>query len=241
MNSEELKEEQKLIEEYIYRFYDKKDKSSEPIYDGIVNEEKYISSKYKIAWVLKEAYDEDDCKGGGWSLVKDNLDKENLYPEFIGNSPTLQTMIYVTYSLLNNFIPYSEMDYIRDMPEMAQSLREIAFININKMPAFRRSNDNEIYVKYQYWKPILHWQLKKYSPEIIIFGNTFSHFYEDLDLSEQMKKQGDCIDYFIKDKRLLISAYHPAQTQITKDRYVQGIIDVVKENVKFIQASDIIS
>jgi hypothetical protein len=231
MDLNELKYEQDKIEEYVDRFYDKNDIHSEPILDGIVNEEKYLQSKYKIAWVLKEPYDEDDGTGGGWSLTKDILNQEELYPKVVGRSPTWQPMVYVTYSLLNNFLKYKDMEYIRDMPEMAQCLNQIALVNINKMPGFHRSNDDDIYEKYQNWKHILHWQLKIYNPQIVIFGNTFQFFSKDIGITDTEMKHGDCLDWILKDNKLFISAYHPAQTQISRDRYVQGIVDIVQKNM----------
>jgi hypothetical protein len=229
MNAFEMEREEELIEEYIYNFYDKSDKKSEPITDGIVNIEKYIGSKYKICWVLKEPYDEDDGTGGGWSLTRDVLAKEDFSQ---GGSPTWQPMIYVTYSLLNNFIPYSEMDSINDDPEMSNILKHIAFININKMPAFHRSNDNDISKKYVSWRPLLHWQLKIYNPQIIIFGNTFQHFKKDLNIRDSEIKNRNYVDYVVRDKKIYAHAYHPAQTQISREDYVQGIINVVKMNVE---------
>jgi len=232
MTIEYLEKEQKLIDEYVYRFCDKKTTETQPIYDGVVNAEKYLTkSKYRICWVLKEPYDEDGGTGGGWSLSGDILNQEDLYKNIIKkNSPTWQPMIYVTYSILNDLIPYNSMDWIRDDPEMAQCLNHIALININKMPADRRSNDADIAVKYEYWKPILHWQLKQYDPQIIIFGNTFQHFREDLNISEKDLHITDTVHYIVRDKKLYAHAYHPAQTQISKKEYVQGLITVIKKN-----------
>jgi hypothetical protein len=230
MNPQELENEESQIEEYVYRFYDKSDKNTEPILDGIVDEEKYLNSKYRIAWILKEPYDENDGTGGGWSITKNVLNRKTLYPETIGNSHTFQPMIYITYSILNGFPPYSGgMDYIRDDPEMAECLKAIAWINISKMPALTRSSDPDIANKYQYWKPILHWQLKVYDPQILIFGNTFQHFFKDLFPENTKVTNGDCVDHIVKDKKLYISAYHPAQTTISRERYVQEIIDISKE------------
>jgi hypothetical protein len=232
MNVEYLEKEQDLINGYIYRFCcDKITKSAEPIYDGIVNIEKYIKSKYKICWILKEPYDEDNGKGGGWSLTNDILNQKALYPEIIGNSPTWQPMVYVTYSLLHGFISWKDMDWIRDEPEMAQCLNEIALINVNKMPASHRSDDSDIATKYEYWKPILHWQLKQYDPQILIFGNTFEHFKDDLKIKDNELESKYNVVYVVRDKKIYAHAYHPAQTRISRGEYVQGIINVIKLNI----------
>ena len=233
MTVQYLEKEQNLIDEYIYRFCDKITKSAEPILDGVVNVEKYLKGKYRICWVLKEPYDEDNGKGGGWSLAR-ILSQKELYPKIVGSSPTWQPIIYVTYSILHDFLPYSSMNWIKDEPEMAQCLNEIALINVNKMPANHRSNDTDIALKYEYWKPILFWQLKQYDPQIIIFGNTFQHFKDDLGIAATEIRHKDCVDYIVKNKKIYVHAYHPAQTQINREQYVQGIIDVIKKNIEFL-------
>ena len=43
MDKDSLTKEQSQIEGYVYRFYDKSDENTEPILDGIVNEEKYLN------------------------------------------------------------------------------------------------------------------------------------------------------------------------------------------------------
>lgn len=231
MNIEYLEKEQELINGYVYRFCDKITESAKPILDGVVNIEKYLNSKYRVCWVLKEPYDEDDRKGGGWSLTNDLLNQENLYQNVIGRSPTFQPMIYVTYSLLNGLMPYSDMDWIRDAPEMAQCLNQIALININKMPAAARSSEADLAAKYEYWKPILHWQLKQYDPQIIIFGNTFHHFQHDLKINDEELITTNNVNYVVKDKKLYAHAYNPAQIYIKREDYVQGLISVVKSNI----------
>lgn len=65
------------------------------------------------------------------------------------------------------------MDYIEDKPEMIKVLKQIAYINISKMPNLTNSKDSEIAKFYEIWKEILFTQIKTYSPDIIIFGNTF--------------------------------------------------------------------
>jgi hypothetical protein len=112
---------------------------------------------------------------------------------------------------------------------MARCLSEIAIINFNKMPAATESNNADIAKKYEYWKPILHWQLKQYDPQIIIFGNTFQHFKEDLRIKDSDKRNyGNSVDYYVRDNKIYLYAYHPSQWTISKEKYVQDIIDVVK-------------
>ena len=105
---------------------------------------------------------------------------------------------------MNDFIPYKEMDYIRDDPHMAQVLKSIGIININKMPGNSRSNDKDIAEKYEFWKPLLNWQLKVYNPDIIIFGNTFQYFKNDLFSNGITMNHIDGLDYCIDNKKLYL-------------------------------------
>jgi hypothetical protein len=96
-----------------------------------------------------------------------------------------------------------------------------------------------IYRFYDKSNKVLHWQLKIYDPQIIIFGNTFQHFERDLgvkktDLLEDRYTIG--VQYIIKSDKLYASAYHPIQSQLNQGDYVQGIINTVKMNIKNIVA-----
>ncbi len=202
----------------------------EPIWDGIVDIDKYLNAKFKILWILKEPYDEFDGTGGGWGLT-DGLSKENLYEnKNIKRSPTYQPMIYVTYSILNGFPEWDQMDWIRDNPDIAQSLNYIAYINVKKLPGYTRSDYKELSENYKKNKNLLLKQIKTYDPEIIIFGNTMPLFLSDLKISPEDMKSYNSIKYFNKDyNKIYIDAYHPAQTQITRENYVNDIVNIVKK------------
>jgi hypothetical protein len=159
-----LKKEEELIAEDIDMLcQDMTSDGVRPVYDGVVNVEKYLNGeKYRICRVLKELYADD---GGGWYLG-DFISNETRWREIAKLSGRRQ--IYATYGILNNFSKYSKMDYISDDPEMVRCLNHIAVININKMPAGHTSNDADIARKYEHFRPVLFRQLKQYDPQIII-------------------------------------------------------------------------
>jgi hypothetical protein len=218
----ELEHEQKLIEGYINRFYEKDETTYKPITDGVIDSEKYLKSKYRICWVLKEPYDD---VGGGWSLTE-KLKQNDVLQQWVKGSATWEPLVMITYSLLNGFIPYEILKH--DISELAPSFQQIAYMNVGKISADTKSGN--MAKEYEYWKPLLHWQLKQYAPQIIIFGNTFGHFQKDLNIRDEEFKGRASEPYIIKDGTLYINAYHPAQRTISKEAYVQGIIDVVKDN-----------
>jgi len=150
----------------------------------------------------------------------------------------------VTYGIISNFIGFSEIKNIQGAPEMMQCLNHIAIINVNKMPADKKSVDAVIAQKYEHFKAILLRQLKTYDPQIIIFGGTFRHFQNDLGIKDEelanyyndkpmprYRKPR----YIVKNGKLYLDVYHPAQWMMAEADYVQSIIDIVKMNKENIE------
>ena len=213
------------IEKSILENYHTDNENSLPITDGIVNIKNYLKAKYKILWILKEPYDEDDGTGGGWSLCRDFLATTDFYKRIGRSRKTWHPIIYVSYGILNGFLRYSDMDSIRNDPRMVNVIKDIAVINIKKNPGFTRVyNYSNIWNAYQKNKEILLLQLKTYKPDIIIGGSTLHYFLEDLGVSVSTG-----FPYFIKDAKIFINAYHPAQTQTRTEVYVDSIIDLAEK------------
>lgn len=221
----------KEIEELICKNYVDEHGQCDPIVDGIVNIEKYLQSKFKILWILKEPYDDvenDLPSGGGWHYANDFLAPDGFYQRIGQSRGTWHPIIYTTYGILNNFLPYNSMDYIRDDESMAEIVRNIAFINVQKLPGFTRTYDyDRIWSAYQKHRDILLKQIETYNPDIVIGGYTLQLFLDDLGIKDSLKNNGS-VDYAIKNSKLFIHAYHPAQTQVTRDKYVDDIINTTK-------------
>ena len=115
--------------------------------------------------------------------------------------------------------------------EMAGLLREIAYINLSKMPG--RSKSGNMRAEYELWRNIIHEQIEGYNPDIIIFGGTFDVMKKDLHLAdcELIKTSTEEIAHFYRDKkgRLLVNAMHPDQHTISRDFYIDEIVDKVRE------------
>lgn len=204
----------------------------EAIPDGIYSAERYLAASKRILWVLKEPYDEIaesgmPC-GGGWCIYE-AFDNANAW-----SNRTWQPMIYASYGILHG-IHYKDMDWIRDDRSMAEVLKDIAYINISKMPGFTNSNDADIQRYYDLWRPILLEQIQLYRPQVIIFGNTFKYFKQDLIgngaqpfLSLTKEDGGIYQNNYRMGDAILIDAYHPNQKMVTREKYVEGIIEACK-------------
>ena len=124
MDCQQLIRDQELVNDYVKRigesFIAESGSKAYPIYDGVMNLELYAEAKPRIAWVLKEPYDEIDDdgtpKGGDWPLSA-IYNTENVYDKIKGNL-TLNTMSYVTYGIMNN-LEYADMPWIYENPAVA--------------------------------------------------------------------------------------------------------------------------
>jgi hypothetical protein len=225
-----LVEAQEIIDEYVKRFYPKKYKTRKPILDGITDIEQYLGSELKICWVLKEPYDGFKGKGGGFDLKKMLI--RDLKEENHNFGRTWTPIGYVSYSLLNKFITYKQLQKI-DKNIIMQSLLKISYINVGKMPAINYSTSPYKTVKdeYKIWAPILIWQLIKYDPDVIIFGGTMNFFQKDLGLEDKNYKKAKSSPYFKQNNKLFLNVYHPAvrESTISKEDYCNDIINAVKK------------
>lgn len=211
--------------------------NSFPIYDGVGNIEEYLLSKPRIACLLKEPYDEivdGKAQGGDWSIVRDCfMKKDQNWPIL-----TWQRIIYTVYGLRNN-LKYMEMDYIRDDRSMGEVLRSIAWINLNKMPAQKQSDQTYIENYKRYWKDVVKEQLRIYLPNVILCGNVFDVCKEELFPQAKLlqtipgkEKMKDIVVYSV-DKTLLFDVAHPGISGKSHEAigyYIDSINEVIKNS-----------
>lgn len=215
-----------------------------PIYDGVADTKSYLLTKPKVMVVLKEPYDDTSKDnlgriipyGGGWDfpLLLKKQSEARAWP-----NRTWQRVVYAIYGFRNGK-HYSEMDYIRNDPEMGDVLLDTCWINLSKMPGLTSSSDNKWRKAFDdNWKDIFVEQVNLYNPDVIIFGGTF-----DLAGSYVMENQvnGEIVwsddrnlsltKYRHKDK-LILAAAHPA-VRHNVDFWVNSIIDALNDFSKTI-------
>lgn len=216
-----------------------------PIYDGVADFERYLSSKPRIMVILKEPYDDyiidnDGNKvpcGGGWSIPEAMIKSAE---EKKWKVKTWQRVIYAIYGLLNN-LHYRDMDYIREEPSMGNVLLGISWINLSKMPGFKQSYDSLVRENcLKHWQEIIKEQIDVYDPEVIIFAGTLykqNDFYYTFFTDEDWNHRDECVKNengkpfmtkYIKDGRLIIDALHPGLRN-NVELWVDSIIDAIKE------------
>jgi len=223
-----LKLEQIRIDNELSKLYE------DPTYDGIVDEQKYSNSALKILWILKEVNDE-----GGYNQRESLRNEITMESRKKGWWKTLDPVIYISYSILNNFMTWKDLSYISDMPEMIDVLKQIAYINIKKEAGGAVSFDNIISEGYQKYKDIIHSQIEMANPDIIIGGNTLQYLYEDFGISENQIKavNGFDLGYFDLPDRLFINSYHPNYLMRMKESERGEYFDAITNTVKNWQVS----
>ncbi len=219
------------IGELIEEMYKNYQSNCAPVYDGIVDIDQYLSkSGLKILWILKEPHEgakSGELVGSGW----DYSEFFHVVPDYYKTAPsTWQPLIYATYGILNDFTKYEKMDYIRNKKEMAEIIRQIAFINVKKIIGHTTSNNSIIEKAYFDFKELLHKQIEIYNPDIIIGGGTMPLFYKELGIIQEDEEMHGSLKFVVKNKKLYISAYHPAQRKkgMTWNIYVNDIISIVE-------------
>lgn len=212
-------------------------KKVEPIYDGVVDAEGYLSTKPKVMWILKEPYDDFDAdgkpQGGGWTMFKDVAPEKTL-AESVNANAALRNVTYASYAILNGMDSYSKLPWITDKPEMYESaLRRVAYCNIGKMPG--QTTTSTIWLKRvaDDWKNILFKQIDLYDPDVIIVcgTDTLQVLNGDmgLDLSnpKRTEKQGkSVVDIHTWHGKRLIWTPHPA-AHIRPEDWVDSVIKAV--------------
>lgn len=220
---ETISQGQKEMEDKIYALAKEKGLSSEqiqPIPDGVGNIKAYCESSPRIMWILKEPYDDvADGKpsGGEWNLY-DQFDNANTW-----KIQTWQVIAYILYGVRNH-VHWDDMPWVRNEKTMVDDLRSLALINLSKMPAYT-SSPSDMTPQYETWRPILLEQLELYKPDITCFGGTFRYFKDDLGLADAKPVDGSFV--YKKGNQLLLDLYHPQQTQIRREDYVNSVIDAI--------------
>ncbi|MBU3658945.1 MAG: hypothetical protein FGM14_03675 [Flavobacteriales bacterium] len=199
--------------------------------DGVMKPDVYFSKSIRLAWMLKEPYDSEDGTGGGWSYFDMFPEGKDLYLEQFrhGHKSTWHPMIYISYSIHNNFPKWEDMKYIREDHSMCDVVRHVAFINAQKLPSkgFTNTDFEDLWESIEKHSDLLKKQIDLLNPSVFIFGNTIGLYKKIFDLDFSKFQTHGSSKFIEKDGRLYISAYHPSQRIVTRDAYINDIIEIV--------------
>jgi len=232
MNKEELVKKIEEIDEQIAEIsYD----GRSAIFDGIVDVDRYLAADLKIMWILKEVNSLND--EGEWSLTKDILlnlkDDSTTSGIKSGWDKTLPPVIYVTHGLLNQKI-WKEIPDLTDDNSIADTLQDIAFINLKKVSGIGKSNDKEIKSYLKEYSSIIEKQINGYQPNVIICGGTGDFIDDILDeiLGNYVEKNiENNIKFFFYKDVVLVYAYHPNLVVSYRKKDQETYCDTIIKNV----------
>ena len=191
------------------------------ITDGVIKEELWLKSNYRIMFLLKEAYDSTRTEGT-WSL-----------PDFIKGygvkGRTFKPMAQWAYGLQQVIKTNEVYPFIEKNPEVETALFSSAIVNLKKSGGKNRSNYEDLkkYVN-EDWS-LIHKQINKIEPKIIICGNTWSLIKDKLNY----KKVSDCA--FVSEGVLYIDYWHPANRAANLMNYY-AICAIVQMALKVIDS-----
>lgn len=204
---------------------------SDIIPDGIINNEKYTMSKFKILWILKEP----NSNENGWSY-QEYLSINEIERKLGTKKDTLtykifQKILYSSYGILNGYPSYSSMPSITEK-KVYEVAEQIAYINIKKTIGGSASDNSEILKAYSENKNTILNQIVECDPNIIIFGNTLRFFDQndlkkiewDLSNATWYADTKNTTFYHLSADKIVINAYHPAYWVISNDVYCSEIV-----------------
>lgn len=204
----------------------------EPVPDGVFNIEGYCQSSPRIMWILKQPYDEiKDGKpaGGGWD-VYGAFENSDAHANM-----TWQPIVYSLVGIREHKL-YKDMPYIREDKSMLDTLKDIAYINVDKMPGYRTTSSKELAQAYDQWKGIIEEQIRLYDPQVICFANTMWLFKKDWGIDEHTEHEtvslgnDKYMQVYNKDGRLCLDTYHPSQRVVSRENYIDAIIKTVNHH-----------
>ena len=229
MDANKLKEDQDKIKEKIKDIYEKNKENFDNGYilDGIADIEGYAESNPRIAWILKEAWDEPN--GGEWDLSKEIINTRTK--DNVSKTPSFKRVAYIAWGVQKN-LNWDDMPWIYEDDNIVNALKKVAWLNISKIAGKSVSPNERITLAFEKWANILQEQLEKFDPQIIILGNTYQWVKDLLNINREPEiKENSAWAYIQPNKKIIVWAFHPSN--IMKDQeYIDDILKVIKEAKK---------
>ena len=192
-------------------------------FDGIVDEETYLSSKIRTAFLLKDINGEETVIVDGKKTTR-QMTSDWEYMDWLYNQATdLSKPLYKTWpnaclwieALFNPNVTYQDcMDQYGyfDSAKLRGNLRKISVINIKKTPGAGSSvySQIEAFATDERNKELLHKEISLVAPQLVICGGTF-HFAKMIFdvMPDEIKCLPSGTEYFIKDGIAYLDFVHP--------------------------------
>ena len=192
-------------------------------FDGVVNQERYLSRKKRLMFLLKETNGNDNNGEKNYILSdweymewvhKQALQKEPLYRSVYRNIAMWSRMfnIYTDEKRNPEMLELIDENGLIIDEKLCNSLLDISIINLKKSWGTEFTDWNEMnkYLNNKQRREIVHHQIKVLKPTLVLCGGTFDFVKKifDNDVAESTK---DGIRFFEKEATVFVSCYHPSR------------------------------
>lgn len=184
------------------------------VLDGAVDRERYAQATPRILWVLREPNG-----GGPWDLreyLRSTLFTYNRWQSTAG------LMIRVTHGLLEGRKPWGA--WADDARKIADCLRDVAVININKRGGDSRVDWSRLYQASLDFGDLIGRQVEALRPEIVILAGSWEVLPGELKSRLGAMDSSDT-NYAVLGDTVFVRAYHPNQMRISHADYYQRVCD----------------
>ncbi len=206
-------------------------------HDGVAFPEKYLAAKKRVAWVLKNSYDDSDEAG---NPVSDGMEISDWFSDE-ALEDALKKQIFIKMALATHCIQQNLLysDAVAcSKNDLKNALQSIALVDLSKLPGGKTISYKELRSEFSYFKDVVSKQIELYSPNVIIFGNTLHicrEIFSDLDYRHPLdvyKNGDDCVlrSFFSNEKnRIYLEAYHPSYP-VSYETFVGTISQATKKS-----------
>ena len=194
------------------------------IRDGLVNPERYIKSKIRILYLLKEVNG-----GADWDLR-----------EFLRKGGRKQTWDNIArWTKGINHIPkeihWSELENITE-EERKEILQQICSVNVKKTSGSHTADEKSVRDATARDADFLRKQIELYEPDIIICcGTEWNYWHEIMKISPDWKQSSRGIWYFVEESGRIVVTYSHLAARIKDCLMYYGLVDCVTEILKSIK------
>ena len=187
--------------------------------DGPVTDA-YWDARPRVLWILKEANAED----GGWSLCDFLANKNGALDQYPDWKRTFGKVAQVSWGLLHGVPGFEALPGGPDHDELRAALRQIAVVNISKLPGEGASVPAELASRASDFQALLAQQIEALAPDIAISGNVVHLLPPSLVLGDPTPGATPSLAvYEPQGGRLVLDAYHPAYWSRSQAEYYEEI------------------
>lgn len=185
--------------------------------DGVVDEETFVASKYRVMALLKEAHDKDKVIPD-WNKYVDYICEEAKTDRKYAHWDNLNYWIEALYNPEKSFAECTNHTYGYNK-ELNINMLKVAVVNVKKTLGDSKSDDDEILEYAKKNREMLLKEISLIKPRLVICGGTFKSAKEIYQI--KTCQHLECgLEYFVindgNDKMIFIDYVHPSYFGVGK-------------------------